>query len=125
MTWSIDKEFHFSASHQLEGLPEGHQCGRLHGHNYIVRVQLESEVLDGVGFILDYAALAPIKRLIDDTLDHRHLNDALGAELGNTTAEKMAWWLAQEAGTLLDLPDHVRVSVGVSETPKTWAWWRP
>lgn len=36
----ITKEFHFSASHQLTGLPEDHQCARLHGHNYIVEVEL-------------------------------------------------------------------------------------
>lgn len=38
--YEITKEFHFSASHQLDYLPEGHQCKRLHGHNYIVKVTL-------------------------------------------------------------------------------------
>lgn len=36
----IRKEFHFSASHQLTHLPPDHQCARLHGHNYIVVVEL-------------------------------------------------------------------------------------
>lgn len=36
----ITKEFHFSASHQLCRLPVDHQCARLHGHNYIVVVEL-------------------------------------------------------------------------------------
>ncbi len=33
--FTITKEFHFSASHQLSHLPEDHQCARLHGHNYV------------------------------------------------------------------------------------------
>ena len=41
--YRISKEFHFSASHQLIGLPEDHQCARLHGHNYIVVVELTAE----------------------------------------------------------------------------------
>lgn len=123
MTYTIDKEFHFSASHQLHGLPDGHQCGRLHGHNYIVKVRLSAEDLDDTGFVLDYGELAPVKRLIDDHLDHRHLNDVV--PFPNSTAENMARWLASETARLLDLPDTVRVSVGISETPKTWAWWTP
>ena len=66
----ISKEFHFSASHQLHGLPEGHQCARLHGHNYIIRVTLASETLNEVGFVQDYGDLKPIGKWIDETLDH-------------------------------------------------------
>ncbi|RWP82168.1 MAG: 6-carboxytetrahydropterin synthase QueD, partial [Mesorhizobium sp.] len=39
----ISKEFHFSASHQLTSLPPNHQCARLHGHNYVVVVQLSAK----------------------------------------------------------------------------------
>ena len=38
--YRITKEFHFSASHQLAHLPHDHQCARMHGHNYIVEVEL-------------------------------------------------------------------------------------
>lgn len=41
----------------------------------------------------------------------------------NPTAENMAFMLFQAAHELLDLPDEVEVAVGVSETPKTWAWY--
>lgn len=122
LTYTIEKDFAFSASHVLTGLPEGHQCGRLHGHNYVVRVRLTGEQLQDVGFLFDYGKLAPIKTLIDTTLDHRHLNDVMTA---NPTAEVLAKHIASIAGGLLHLPDGVSVSVGVSETPKTWAWWTP
>ncbi|MBA8836763.1 6-carboxytetrahydropterin synthase QueD [Ochrobactrum sp. RH2CCR150] len=115
----ITKEFHFSASHQLTGLPADHQCARLHGHNYIVEVELSAADLDGHGFVRDYHELAPFKRYIDDAFDHRHLNDVLGH--GHTTAETLAkhffdWCRAR-------WPEIS--AVRVSETPKTWAEYRP
>lgn len=121
MTYTVSKDFAFSASHVLDGLPPGHQCGRLHGHNYLVRVVLSADSLDTTGFVLDYGELAPVKGLLDDTLDHRHLNDVLPEEVGNPTAEHLAEWLAGQVRDLLDVPDWMRVAVSVSETPKTWA----
>ena len=123
MTYTISKEFAFSASHILDGLPEGHQCGRLHGHNYVVKVALRGDNLDPTGFVLDYGLLAPVKRLIDDLLDHRHLNTALPEWVGNPTAENMARWLAKEVRAIGEIPEGVRVAVSLSETPKTWATW--
>ncbi|APX69987.1 queuosine biosynthesis protein QueD [Brucella sp. 10RB9215] len=115
----ITKEFHFSASHQLTGLPADHQCARLHGHNYIVEVELSAPDLDTHGFVRDYHELAAFKHYIDDTFDHRHLNDVLGHE--QTTAERLAKHFFDWC--------HARwpeiSAVRVSETPKTWAEYRP
>lgn len=122
MTYTIQKEFAFSASHVLLDLPEGHPCGRLHGHNYVVRVILSGEELDSVGFLFDYGNLGPLKDYVDAHLDHRHLNDRLNE---NPTAEHLATNLARAFYALLDLPEGVAMAVGVSETPKTWAWWTP
>jgi 6-pyruvoyltetrahydropterin/6-carboxytetrahydropterin synthase len=117
--YRITKEFHFSASHQLFGLPDDHQCSRLHGHNYIAVIELASDTLNAHGFVRDYLELAPLKRYIDDALDHRHLNDVLGDDC--VTAERMAkhlydWCAARWPET---------AAVRVSETPKTWAEYRP
>lgn len=116
--YSISKEFHFSASHQLDGLPAEHQCARLHGHNYIVKVAIKNGELDDVGFILDFGDLATIKHYIDEQLDHRHLNDVLDF---NSTAENMAHHLHNTVRELLTLPGGSQVTVSISETPKTWA----
>ena len=121
--WVISKDFAFSASHVLNGLPEGHQCGRLHGHNYVIRVELRSDQLDDTGFVLDYGDLAPFGRWLDATLDHRHLNDAL--PLGQPSSEHLARYLAGMVHVLVSIPPHVEVGVAVSETPKSWCWWRP
>jgi len=117
--YRITKEFHFSASHQLFDLPEAHQCARLHGHNYVVVIELASETLNRHGFVRDYLELAPLKQYIDGSLDHRHLNDVLGDDC--VTAERMArhlydWCAARWPET---------AAVKVSETPKTWAEYRP
>ena len=111
----ITKEFHFSASHQLTSLPPDHQCARLHGHNYIVEVELSAKVLDAHGFVRDYHDLAPLKRYIDESFDHRHLNDVLGHQ--QVTAEYLArhfydWCKAR-------LPETAAVRVSVSRGPNT------
>jgi len=114
----ISKQFHFSASHQLDGLPSEHQCARLHGHNYEVELVLQSEELDGYGFVVDYLALRPFKTYLDETLDHRHLNDVLPFP---TTAENLARHLYTWAKEQWPQVTAVRVS----ETPRTWAEYRP
>ena len=83
----IGKQFSFSASHQLNDLPDTHQCARLHGHNYTVTVVIGSDELNPVGFVLDYGELGFVKQYLDDNFDHRHLNDVIAV---NTTAENIS-----------------------------------
>lgn len=115
----ISKEFHFSASHQLKDLLTDHPCARLHGHNYIVEVVLESATLDAHGFVRDYRELEPLKAYIDAELDHRHLNDVLGDD--GVTAERLAKHLYEWCRARWPEVAAVRVS----ETPRTWAEYRP
>lgn len=117
--YHISKEFHFSASHQLVNMPVGHPCARLHGHNYVVRLELASEQLDEYGFVVDYTALKPFKDYIDERLDHRHLNEVLASD--RPTAELLARHLYDWAR--LRWPQVC--AVAVSETPKTWARYQP
>jgi 6-pyruvoyltetrahydropterin/6-carboxytetrahydropterin synthase len=116
--FTISKRFDFSASHQLAHLPKGHQCARLHGHNYRVEVVIESPCLDDRGFCqVDYGELDGFKNYLDDTLDHRHLNDVLPCK---TTAENLAKHLHGIARQFSPFVTAVRVS----ETSKTWAEYR-
>lgn len=85
--YSISKRFDFCASHQLEGLPETHQCARLHGHNYQVFVTLAADELDEIGFIVDYGELDRLKVWLDTTVEHQHLNAVFNF---NPTAENLA-----------------------------------
>lgn len=117
--YTITKDYHFSASHELKNLPADHPCYRLHGHNYIVRIELSAEKLNAYGFVRDYRELDALKTYIDEEVDHRHLNDVLGDDA--VTAEQIArhfyeWCKAR-------WPEVS--AVAVSETPKTWAEYRP
>lgn len=116
--YTITKQFSFSASHALDRLPEGHPCARLHGHNYVVELVLQSAELNADGFVRDYNELAPFKNFIDEKLDHRHLNDVINRP---STAESLARFLYDLAKGMW--PEVV--AVRVSETPKTWAEYRP
>lgn len=112
--YRISKRFSFSASHRLLSLPPEHKCNRLHGHNYLIEVVLESETLDLHGFVVDYGELAPFKRHLDEVYDHRHLNDLMDTE---PTAENLAERLYAYCKALWSQT----IAVRVSETENTWA----
>ena len=56
----------------------------MHGHNYVVEIIMQANQLDEKGFVFDINDLEPFQKIIDDELDHRHLNDILP---GFTSAE--------------------------------------
>jgi queuosine biosynthesis protein QueD len=112
--YRISKQFSFSASHILEGLPADHPCTRMHGHNYVVTIHLKSETLDEKGFVKDYRELQIIKDYIDKHLDHRHLNDIFDV---NPTAEN----IAKKLYDLFVIQIPQIYAVEISETPKTSA----
>lgn len=118
---TISKEFTFSASHLLERLPADHQCSRLHGHNYVVCMELSAapEDLTEAGFVRDYRELDDVKKWLDAELDHRHLNDVVPDR--NPSAENLAVWMYEFWVERI----HELTAVRVSETTKTWAEYRP
>ncbi|WP_328954132.1 6-carboxytetrahydropterin synthase [Kitasatospora purpeofusca] len=117
--YRIGKAFRFEAAHFLPGLPAGHQCARMHGHSYAVEFVLAAYRLVPPGFVTDFGDLAPVKQLIDSTLDHRVLNDLLPVA---PTSENVAAWLAGWFVEQVEpsLPGRL-VSVRVSETQSSWA----
>lgn len=108
----IRKEFSFSAAHQLLNLVEGHPCSRIHGHNYIVIVELRSSTLNDSGFVLDYKELDILKSYLEKSFDHKNLNDFFPK---NPTAENIAEYLFNIFKKLI--PDLFAIEI--SETPKT------
>jgi 6-pyruvoyltetrahydropterin/6-carboxytetrahydropterin synthase len=125
--FTIAKRFSFAAAHQLDHLPPEHPCARLHGHNYEAEFIVEAARLDpATGFIYDYRNMDLLKDFIDRKLDHQHLNEVMEGDARATTAESLALFLHTSAELLLALPEGtVLVAVRVSETPKTWAEYRP
>jgi len=116
--YTISKEFTFSASHALKGLPAEHPCTRMHGHNYIIKVELKNVTTNHIGFVVDYRELAIIKQWIDAELDHQNLNEVLPF---NPTAENIAEYLYGVFKKVL----WAVSAVEVSETEKTNARYEP
>ena len=86
----IYKEFKFDAAHRLTQVDEGHKCGNLHGHTFVLEVHLEGEVDPSRGWILDFNVLCDAVNPIMDQLDHSVLNDV--EDIGNPTSENLAVW---------------------------------
>ena len=107
----IGKQYSFCASHQLTGVPEGHQCANLHGHNYVVEVEIRGEINPRTGFIIDFAIIDKVFEPLIAQLDHSHLNDTID----NPTAERIAQWIMDNHSP------HNAFSIKVWETPKCWA----
>ncbi|MDR1756052.1 MAG: 6-carboxytetrahydropterin synthase QueD [Culturomica sp.] len=116
--YKISKQFSFSASHMLNCLGAEHPCARIHGHNYVVTIHLKSETLDQYGFVKDFKSLQTVKQFIDETLDHRHLNDILP---DTPTSEHIARFLYEHFKP--ELPELYAVEI--SETPQTSCIYEP
>jgi len=87
----IFREFTFEAAHRLPYVPEGHKCGRLHGHSYRVAVHVEGPVAGETGWVRDFAELSCAIEPLLVRLDHNYLNEVEGLE--NPTSEVLARWI--------------------------------
>jgi len=119
MAHRISKEFTFDAAHWLPNVPEGHQCGRLHGHTYTVILAVEGDVDPTLGWVVDFADLKAAFKPLEAMMDHHCLNEIEGLE--NPTAETMARWIYDRVKP--GLPQLADVTV--KETPKTASTYRP
>ncbi len=95
--WIIGKEFRFEASHQLPN--HDGKCARLHGHSWRGIVYVAGHELinssSKQGMIMDYVDITTyLKPLLDNYLDHYHLNETTG--LVNPTCEAIARWIYEK-----------------------------
>jgi 6-pyruvoyltetrahydropterin/6-carboxytetrahydropterin synthase len=91
MIATISKTFDFDAAHFLPNVPEGHKCGRMHGHTYNVTIEVKGKIGQHTGMAadLDYEELDRAWTGIHDTIDHQVLNDIID----NPTTEVLAVWI--------------------------------
>jgi 6-pyruvoyltetrahydropterin/6-carboxytetrahydropterin synthase len=116
--YKISKQFTFSASHILDLLEKDHPCARMHGHNYVITIHLKTKDLDEYGFVKDYNVLKVVEKYIEESLDHRHLNDLIP---GHPTSENIARFIYNRFKP--EIPELYAVEV--SETPKTSCIYEP
>jgi len=107
---TICKRYHFSSSHFLPKVPPEHPCANLHGHNYVVEVEVQGPINEQ-GFVIDFHNLDLLVKPLIKTVDHRHLNLVAGLE--NPSAEIIATWF-------LNNLDHAS-AITIWETEKCWA----
>ncbi|EMI7064401.1 MULTISPECIES: 6-carboxytetrahydropterin synthase QueD [Providencia] len=107
MSTTIYKDFTFEAAHKLPHVPEGHKCGRLHGHSFMVRLEITGEIDSHSGWIIDFSDVKAAFKPIWERLDHHYLNDIEGLE--NPTSEVLAQWIWQQTKPLLPLLSAVTV----------------
>lgn len=117
--FEIGKTFKFEAAHSLPYVAPNHKCRRLHGHNYQVDVTLHSEFLDVQGFVWDYGNMVAFRDYLEETHDHRNLNDVYENPTAENMAQHLYEWVEKQApfGMMLH-------SVTVKETDNTFATYR-
>ncbi|MDJ0928349.1 MAG: 6-carboxytetrahydropterin synthase QueD [Gammaproteobacteria bacterium] len=103
----IYKEFIFEAAHVLPHVPEGHKCGRLHGHSWKGTIYVRGEIDPHTGWIMDFADIKRVFEPIYRELDHNYLNDIEGLE--NPTSEVLARWIWRRLKP--ELPQLCRVVI--------------
>ncbi|MFA4897334.1 MULTISPECIES: 6-carboxytetrahydropterin synthase QueD [Microbacterium] len=114
----LSREFSFESAHYLPNVPDGHKCGRMHGHSYTVEVHVRGAVDGKTGFVQDFGELSAAFAPIGKQLDHRLLNDINGLE--NPTSEHLAHWMWDRLANELPLLH----SIVVSETPRSRCTYR-
>lgn len=144
----------FSSAHFITFA--GNICERLHGHNYGLEIEVEGP-LDENAYVIDFIALRDAAKEIIDTLDHHVLlatqheqikvvvddkevtatfedrrwvfpkEDCVLLDIPNTTAEKLAEYIAGELVEKLGLGSRIpysRLSVAVDENRGQWGVFR-
>ena len=86
------RRFRFEAAHRLPMVPEGHQCGRMHGHGFDIILHADQD-LDGADMGVDFDELGRLWAPFQAELDYSCLNDIPGLE--NPTSEMLARWIWQ------------------------------
>ena len=100
--------FTFEAAHRLPHVPEGHKCGRLHGHSFRVSVHVSGPVDERLGWVVDFAEIKQTCGPIIDRLDHEYLNEIEGLE--NPTSENIARWIWQNLKDELPILSRLEVA---------------
>lgn len=113
----VTKRMEIAGSHELD-LPYASACCNVHGHNWIVDVEISADTANASGMLMDFKH---IKIEVHRKLDHKHINDILDV---NPTAENIACWIRDEITMAIQAnePDYAsrrlrcsRVSVQESE----------
>ncbi len=95
MGYKIVKRLEVAGSHSLK-LDYDSPCANLHGHNWIITVEVEGDFLDPNGMLIDFTH---IKEVVD-VLDHENLNEVFPFQ---PSAENIANWVSEQVQLRIDM----------------------
>ncbi len=121
--WSLRVGSDFSSSHQLRNYRG--KCENIHGHNFLVEVEVSGKELDpDTGMLMDFKELKQKLGRVLDELDHKHLNEHKYFQKANPSSENLARFVHDRLKPLLPL-DRVRLEwVMVAEKDSSRAFYR-
>ncbi len=88
----IVKSITFDAAHFLEHDPEARPYARLHGHSFVMEVEIAGEPDPEAGWVVDFGDVDEALQKLRADLDHRLLNEVEGLE--RPTLENICRWAA-------------------------------
>ena len=118
MIITVCKKFRFDAAHYLPNYKG--KCHNLHGHGWVLEVEVSGEVSMESGLVLDFSTLKEIVQPVINCLDHSNLNDILS----NPTCENILEYLWINLGTKIgyEIEGNLNLSrLRLYETPDSYA----
>ena len=113
--WVISTEAHFSSAHQLRGYPG--ECREVHGHNFKVKISVQTQEFKNLGFGIDFRELKQILKDVLKKLDHCNLNELPEFKKINPTAENIAKYIWDSLSPKIKEPIKLKeVQVWESDT---------
>lgn len=103
----IVKSINFDAAHFLDLELDERPYARMHGHSFLLEVEIAGEPDRAQGWVVDFEDVTRALGAVREKLDHRLLNEVEG--LGLPTLENICLWVARELQE--EFPGLVRVSV--------------
>ena len=109
--YTLKKRVVISSSHQLT-LDYTSKCRNIHGHNWIIEIEIKEKELNSNGMIIDFTKLksAILK------YDHTHLNHAIK----QPTAENLARTIYDNIQQLIPTAQSIKIMVQESEGNQIW-----
>jgi len=116
--FEVSIETSFSAAHRLNNYRGN--CEALHGHNWKVRVTVETAALNEIGLGIDFRDLKEKTRRVLSPFDHVLLNDLAPFKDINPSSEAIARYLFIELKReITALPVRLK-KVSVWESDNSW-----
>ena len=120
--FELNKDINFSAAHFIPNEKAG-VCSRVHGHTYFANVTIGGNELDEMGFLVNFR---DIKSIINDTFDHRLMNDLEAFQGTPPSTESIAKLIFEKIEAHLDTLSHGPkvLQVYLRETPTSYVLYR-